>query len=623
MSYSDLVREAFIDPIRSVLIIDDEYPTWNKILGDQGDNKQHAKWLTNKDRIRRMVQAFKNRKPNMIVDMHDGVSAQACNDDLKLVPTEENDQFEQLAAHLYHSDMLVLDYQLDGAEGGGDKAIEIARQMLENPHYNLIAVHTAIEDLAEPFEQMLIGLLHEEKSFPDPLVARGQRIYERLISSWKEEEDEDAIEDFNRELEQLIGIQQFLYCYKHSSSNKMDMGTINRSGLFSPFEVWAKSKGLSEENEPFHFAVFALKRWQDKLAPKFSRSPHDALDWCDQRHEDGVFWIRSDRGFIAFAKKSQADDLVKVLQDAIEQWKPTPSRLISTRLRAELDRQGVSVEDDLLSKRQVFRKFFEHLKEQKSEADKRATLSDQINRYHEGLLDRSNAPVVDFGMRLLAADQNGENLLSHYGVFSKEECEASECHYNSYISSKPATGTYLTSGHIFTITKKTNQPPEYWVCVSPACDMVPGQRKVGLEPGSADENGNTAKAFMAVRLEGGFGQEQLNADQVNSNEFVFLEDRGEILVRSIYGKLGEENADRAKQPHWRLFMAKNAGNFDQVDGKKVRTLELSWVSSTHRDLEIKSLQAEVKWQLRYEYALNLNQKLGSNLTRVGLEFISS
>ena len=31
-SFSDLVKEAFIDPLRSVLIVDDEYPTWEEIL---------------------------------------------------------------------------------------------------------------------------------------------------------------------------------------------------------------------------------------------------------------------------------------------------------------------------------------------------------------------------------------------------------------------------------------------------------------------------------------------------------------------------------------------------------------------------------------------------------------
>ncbi|MCY0148831.1 hypothetical protein OEG84_14260 [Hoeflea sp. G2-23] len=34
-SFSDLVREAFIDPLRSVLIVDDQYPTWEEILNSK------------------------------------------------------------------------------------------------------------------------------------------------------------------------------------------------------------------------------------------------------------------------------------------------------------------------------------------------------------------------------------------------------------------------------------------------------------------------------------------------------------------------------------------------------------------------------------------------------------
>ena len=35
--YQEFIKEAFIDSIRSVLIIDDDYPTFDEVLSNQND----------------------------------------------------------------------------------------------------------------------------------------------------------------------------------------------------------------------------------------------------------------------------------------------------------------------------------------------------------------------------------------------------------------------------------------------------------------------------------------------------------------------------------------------------------------------------------------------------------
>ena len=77
-----------------------------------------------------------------------------------------------------------------------------------------------------------------------------------------------------------------------------------------------------------------------------------------------------------------------------------------------------------------------------------------------------------------------------------------------------------------------------------------------------------------------------------------------------------------KQPHWRMFYACGGGEFDpqKLSDEDVRSVNLQWLEASEESLTVKPAQVTVSWQLRYEYALNLNQKLGSSLTRVGLEY---
>ena len=123
-------------------------------------------------------------------------------------------------------------------------------------------------------------------------------------------------------------------------------------------------------------------------------------------------------------------------------------------------------------------------------------------------------------------------------------------------------------------------------------------------------------------------RKNLSSRQINSNEFVFLHSGGKIDVRSIYPKTSEDADDSkmgSKQPHWRMFFAKNEGRFKDQSGSNTgkKEVELQWLIAGDESLKLHDQTVEINWQLRYEYALNLNQKLGGNLTRIGLDFLAT
>jgi CheY-like chemotaxis protein len=148
-NFGDLVNDAFIKPLRSVLIVDDEYPTWEEVLNDRLSDSDQNRTLAqysaskvkkeNSKRLLDIISRFRSCDPGLVIDLHDPMAP----------AFKEDDTAQGLASHLHQSDLLILDYNLEGEAGrlGGIKAREILKAVLSNNHFNLVVVHTGEEDL--------------------------------------------------------------------------------------------------------------------------------------------------------------------------------------------------------------------------------------------------------------------------------------------------------------------------------------------------------------------------------------------------------------------------------------------------------------------------------------------
>ena len=71
--YRDFIEEAYIKPIRSVLIIDDDYPTIEEVLySELNTNITNKRWRSNPAQVLKVIESFRSRDPSFIVDVHDG-----------------------------------------------------------------------------------------------------------------------------------------------------------------------------------------------------------------------------------------------------------------------------------------------------------------------------------------------------------------------------------------------------------------------------------------------------------------------------------------------------------------------------------------------------------------------
>ena len=177
---------------------------------------------------------------------------------------------------------------------------------------------------------------------------------------------------------------------------------------------------------------------------------------------------------------------------------------------------------------------------------------------------------------------------------SKERLKAVREH-NAFVSSKRPSGWHLTTGHVFTI----GQDP--WVCLSPACDTVPTQ----LSPAKLDSFGERLP-FMAVKL---FPVEKPFKD-VQSNRYLFLKIEGVVKEFCFNNPTNPTSA-----PIWHTLFADRLGAFGPGF-----SFGVFMAGRGARGMLQRRYSATVVAQLRYEYALNLVQRLGSTLTRIGLNF---
>lgn len=104
--YGELIKEAYLQPIRSELIIDDDYPTLSDIIDTPPNDAEHArvdakKWhTTQKTALQNLIKQFRSKDPALLIDIHDSYQP---------TPAESG----AVAAHLHQSDLLVLDYNLE------------------------------------------------------------------------------------------------------------------------------------------------------------------------------------------------------------------------------------------------------------------------------------------------------------------------------------------------------------------------------------------------------------------------------------------------------------------------------------------------------------------------------
>ncbi|MEQ5776839.1 hypothetical protein J4E05_15025 [Thalassospira sp. NFXS8] len=611
-TYADLVEEAFIQPLRSVLIVDDQYPTWEEILNEALPADKQARHLAVRSREKEwrrnpsgpldVIKQFRSHKPGFVIDIHDAVSGE----------THKSDE-DELADYLHQSDLLVLDYNLEGAESGlgGLKAREILKSVLTNKHFNLIVVHTSEHDLNEVFSDCLLSLMQSCASRFDGDIDAG-------ISKLEEKLDELVDEGlFDRKvLFEKMTMDDYLSLRRaHVSLGDAIRSFMKAEGYLADVSAWAKQAGLAGKDlkDFFYWAVQEFEKPHKKL---FSEGEFEGVSWS---RDPERLWFRTVRGFVAFVSKGPTD-LLSELQKALEAWQPTPSRLLSAKYRHELSSIGVEAEDRTLLKRHVFAHFYKDfcskgnpkLSDAEAERLRTAKLKSHVYSKSEAISFHIEDEVARFGERIRLADggESGDFARFYNLDLSDEksaESKKARAHYNSYVSTLPLKkgDDQLDSGHIF------KWGGDWWVCATPACDLQPGQNTTGFVGESSEQRPFTALKLVEVK-----NMDDVDDQHVNSGLFCFVEpvDQLGVVICLGFQKIEKSEIVPNGKATWRTFVAEKNGLISQ---NKMSMIVPKFVD---QKLVLEAAEAEVVAKLRYEYALNYIQKIGISVTRIGLGY---
>lgn len=569
---TSLIKQVFIEPIRTVVVVDDEFPTIDVLV--QKELKQSEKSWKNADleRVKQILDFARSKDRPWLVDIHDA-------ERIKL------DAEARIAPYLDHSDLMVLDYHLQGEGGSGDACINILRQLARNGHHNLVIIYT------KGFEGDTRRVLNEiavSLSTPDPKLGSNAELTEKiggLVDEWN-----DAEGGFREKLLEQISLDLYLRLRLKATY-----------GSFLAMEESAVLKGLL----------------QGKTGGKTGIQIKDVIEWiCLQRQEiqAGMFsksdfgqvhlgesadasWLRTDRLFLTVLSKSEQPSVFEErLTNALLDSFPSPHRLLIARMRAAIDEQGSKAEIAVLSDKAVQTAWLDDFLAREPTDEHSAILS-SVQRHWEALGDQLRANLIPFGAEVRKAFLPlGGEVFPKCGLkesdLGQEETILS---YNRFISTKPLDRSHLTTGHIFKLGES------YWICLSPACDMVPGQKTEGWN--SRLEASTPFVAFRLWAVSAG-----LAAGAATTNNFVFFEIEGKTHAFSIY-----KDGSVRNNPEWEQMFAANQARFHDESKITITTTISAEGKLTHQPQD-----AAVIAQLRAEYALNLLQRVGSYLFRPGL-----
>ncbi|MGD8204950.1 response regulator receiver domain [Pantoea sp. FN0305] len=585
--YADLIKEAFITPIRNVTVIDDEYPTLLSLIEeDSGSAGVRTERLANGANIARLksIIAMCHSRYRWSVDVFDGKTPAFGGED-------------SIPPHIHHSDLIVLDYHLDGngPSDDGRRARNIIQSLDQNNHYNLTLVHT--KGFSDNIEKVFTDILSDFVNIDPAHPLWPEASVNNRMNDWLDDNEDGKGQRWVTDDIPLLIILKVCM----SPSPAKCMAPRNPScplhAFASDIQKVALETGLNETD---------LVRWRLAELLKGYNIRQDAGTRSDLKWhwDEATNYISTGKTFICVIRKSADEpdeELIGSLSDALIHHNASPMQLLMAKMRYELDERGIGQASEIISNRYAQAGWLFHLL-QNGQSD--FAHDKAVNLHWEQLANASREELRRFSKRILEAAQAmfpsaEKQFVEHFFKECISKKELALGHLNAYSCSMPVRNSHLVTGTVIDIEG------ELWVCLTPACDLVPGQKNSQWK----SRIGDNYLVFRAVR----FIPVKLNKanSNANLNDYIYLNMNGMPMAYWI----GSDN------PHWDTFYAADLGRFTENFALNLFSPRIT-EQETEPALKMTSLNAHAVSELRYEYALNLLHKFGVSQTRVGLDFMN-
>lgn len=555
--HPDLLREAFIEPIRFALLIDDEFPAYRELAeGTKGAAERAAG-----SEVLGLLDLCRGR--GWLCDVES---------DLETI--------RNAGQHLAQSDLAIVDFHLDGAKAeDSTEAIRLLQQLSATPHFNLAIVYTRTDLAAAALD--VAFCLGAGRVIDGKLLARGQEQLETL--GYEEME-------VRPELPVMAALAN---------------DQLNDPAVVALRAVWRDK--LGEEPIPALKAQFA-NYFEGRISEEIRQSR--TVDKSVTFELSGtVPWVSADNLFVAFVAKTEPPNvLIDRLCQALAAWNPPALKVLLVQARAELEKAGSK--HDLRVLRSELRQagwLYNVLTADLAERQKR--IGELYGHLFEGLAAQLQTTVGEFGGRLLT-EQEKESPIGAARRWARLPHTAADGHVvhaaNEFLSSTDCERDgRLSTGLVFSV-KSNKGSRQLWVCVTPSCDLVPGQNDSGW-----DADMKPFKAVYAARLTAAPAAEfEARLQEASRGRHLFLTFKGEPLALEVA-------AANSRQARLEVLFVANDGRI--VNGE----FEGFVLNAKSGEPKLEAKTFNTVTQLRPGYANKFLMDAGMQKARIGLSWATA
>lgn len=544
MSSADLCDpvEAYVKPIRSVLFVDDQFPTFAH---------SDVTAFSEAERARALWEAF--TKMGLLCDMDNSPD------------WASSERKQRLAA----CDLLVLDFHLVGDDSR--PALTIIHDLARSESPNMVVVYT-------------------QDPRPGTVLL--------TIAGWARGVGADV--QLPEDIENIESTIPW-------SSEDIIAFLKNKEDWKNTVRVACEQAGLPLPEDSQSTALLERKLRRELGAQASAEiRPIDEISFSEHR------WLQCGNLFLVVISKAkdsapeaEAEAFLGRLKDAVRQWSPHWLACLMAHSRRQVE--AGAFRDDVLVPDEPLKGLLEYISDPQSDPPERERRAREVATHL--LSRRSDEAAKALGKQLQerAASQPHEELT-----------ERDALHLNAFLCTKPFNHHHLHMGTIFAL--RTNEPPEYWVCVTPACDMVPRQPDEGLNPWATELDPFRPIVALRLKLLTGSDIRKKALPAAHRSRHLFFLDQArkgeQPVVAASFRETADPNpwieqllaADRARvQKDGSVQLYRLVAKKSETDQADAPTLEL--------------INCEPVAQLRAPYAERVVQVVGGHVSRIGVDFV--
>jgi hypothetical protein len=553
------VNEAYIQPIRSVLAVDDDFHQYDATKPGEDPDRAKAIW-----------RACRNR--GLLCDIDDGSD---------LVNNKVGD-------HLLKSDLVILDYHLRDNES--EWSLALLRRLATSEHASLVVVYTKDPDIfaiRRAIAAHLRGVKAKEEWFPNPEIA----------GVW------DAVADTHK----YVPTEALVDAYISGDKGKCR----------SDSDLKERLKELNVPGTAFTHVVDAI--YDTALMTAFG-VPYGSF--CEKPplsgDSDTSPWVYAHNLFVVCVVKTpenlnEGELVFTELQNALCAWDPNFMMSSVAFARGEFARGGFDHERASLSDRSLQAGWLYHAwagSVEEQDGRLRVLFERIVRSYSSRILDT----VIEFGRKHIPNRDNPaadlDTLKAAIGYFYTAETPPEEdvLHaLNEYLAVEDIPD-HVETGTVFVRAADGISKGHVYLCVTPACDLVPRHPRGGWE-----KRMHPLRPIIAMRCKiSEVAAKNLQIAEQSRCIFLTVEKRRKVIV------LADEDSP---VPALEWFVLSGMGKIG--DDSSFSAVKFDCTDKDGGGALVATPEPmKVLGQIRSIYANRIMQAAGQHMSRIGVDFVN-